>query len=67
MMCRHVGSRTTFRLINTRWTNKYGDVKFLEDGLLSAALEEDVTMVVTRAKPRAYDNMARYLKVRWCD
>jgi hypothetical protein len=30
--------------------------------LLSAALEEDVTLIVTRAKPRAYDNMARYLK-----
>ena len=57
-----MGSRTTFRLINTRWANKYGDTEFLENGLLAAALEEGVTLIVTRAKPRAYDNMARYLK-----
>eukprot|EP00241_Pyramimonas_parkeae_P015510 CAMPEP_0114283928 /NCGR_PEP_ID=MMETSP0059-20121206/4374_1 /TAXON_ID=36894 /ORGANISM="Pyramimonas parkeae, Strain CCMP726" /LENGTH=573 /DNA_ID=CAMNT_0001404711 /DNA_START=46 /DNA_END=1767 /DNA_ORIENTATION=- len=54
---KHVGSKTTFRLINTRWANKYGDQKFLEEGLLS----------VTRAKPRAYDNMARYLTMARSD
>ena len=32
MWRRHVGTKTTFRLVNTRWTTKYGDKKFLIGG-----------------------------------
>lgn len=32
---RHVGAKTTFRLINTRWANKYGDMRFLEEGCVT--------------------------------
>ena len=58
-LARHVGSKTTFRLINTRWTNKYADTHFLEQGL---PLESAVTLIVTRASPRAYDTIAETLK-----
>eukprot|EP00899_Mesostigma_viride_P023403 jgi/Mesvir1/4247/Mv22215-RA.1 len=61
---RHVGRKTTFRLINTRWTNKYADTRFVGEGL---PLEPDVTLVVTRAKARAYDNLAQYLKMARSD
>lgn len=64
-LTRHVGARTTFRLINTRWANKYGDLKFVDGGGLP--LEEDVTLVVTRARPKAYDAMAQYLKMARSD
>ena len=58
------------RILNTRWTNKYGDPRFL-DGLKSAPgsrgiglpLEDNVTLVVTRAKPRAFSDMAELMKV----
>ena len=67
---RHVGMRTTFRLINTRWTNKYGDTRFLDgtkEGLgptgQGLPLEEDLTLVVTRAKPKRFDEMAQYLRL----
>ena len=56
---RHVGTTTTFRLVNTRWANKYGTLGFLDNGL---PLENQVTLVVTRAKPKAYDDMVQYLK-----
>eukprot|EP00898_Chlorokybus_atmophyticus_P000592 jgi/Chlat1/1533/Chrsp122S01809 len=55
---RHVGEKTTFRLINTRWTNKYADVHFVEEGL---PLEQEVTLIVTRSTARAYDRLACYL------
>ena len=58
-LARHVGTKTTFRLVNTRWTNKYGSVHFLEQGL---PLEPGVTLVVTRASPRSYDSIAQTLK-----
>ena len=32
MWRRHVGTKTSFRLVNTRWTTKYGDKKFLIGG-----------------------------------
>jgi len=65
---RRVGSKTTMRLINTRWTNKYGDVRFIEgtkEGLGSVGerlpLEPGVTLISTRAKPRAYNAMVDFL------
>ena len=56
---RHVGTKTTFRLVNTRWTNKYGTVHFLDQGL---PLEMGVTLIVTRARPTSYDAIAQTLK-----
>ena len=49
-----MGTTTTLRLVNTRWANKYGTLGFLDNGL---PLENQVTLVVTRAKPKAYDDM----------
>ncbi|XRB01507.1 sialyltransferase [Pycnococcus provasolii] len=67
---RHVGMKTTFRLINTRWTNKYGDTRFLDgtkEGLgptgQGLPLEEDLTLVVTRAKPKRFDEMVQYMRL----
>eukprot|EP00873_Tetraselmis_striata_P026167 jgi/Tetstr1/446431/TSEL_033973.t1 len=67
---RHAGSRTSMRLINTRWTNKYSDFRFLEgtkDAPESSGqalpLEENVVLVVSRAKPRHFDDMVQYLRV----
>eukprot|EP00951_Prasinocladus_malaysianus_P046398 scaffold640487_cov47-Prasinocladus_malaysianus.AAC.1 len=31
---RHVGEKTTFRLINTRWTGKYGITNYVDEGKL---------------------------------
>ncbi len=45
--------------MNTRWTNKYGSVQFLEQGL---PLESGVSLVVTRARPKAYNTIAATLK-----
>ncbi|QDZ21981.1 sialyltransferase [Chloropicon primus] len=56
---RQVGSKTTFRLINTRWTHKYGDGSPSLQGL---PLETGVTMVATRAHPRLYESLAEMLK-----
>ena len=62
--------KTTFRLINTRWTNKYGDTRFLDgtkEGLgptgQGLPLEEDLTLVVTRAKPKRFDEMVQYMRL----
>ena len=64
-LIKNVGSRTTFRLINTRWANKYGDLRYVDGGGLP--LEDDVTLIVTRARPKAYDQMAQYLKTARSD
>jgi len=60
---RHVGHKTTFRLVNTRWSTKYGDKRFLEGGPWheDLPLEREVTIIVTRARPHAYDAMAQYM------
>jgi hypothetical protein len=67
---RHVGLKTTFRIINTRWTNKYGDPRFIygeKDAPGSKGvglpLEENVTLVSSRSKPNAFDTMVQYQKV----
>uniref|UniRef100_A0A061R7H7 Cmp-n-acetylneuraminate-beta-galactosamide-alpha--sialyltransferase 1 n=2 Tax=Tetraselmis sp. GSL018 TaxID=582737 RepID=A0A061R7H7_9CHLO len=66
---RHVGSKTSMRLINTRWTNKYSDFRFLEgtkDAPESTGqalpLEEGAILVVSRAKPKHYDEMVQFLR-----
>jgi len=67
---RHAGLKTTFRIINTRWTNKYGDPRFLygeKDAPGSKGvglpLEDNVTLVSSRSKPTAFDAMVQYQKV----
>jgi len=57
---RHVGLRTTFRLINTRWTGKYGITYYVDEGRLP--LEQSVTVIVTRARPHLYDSFVQTLK-----
>mmetsp|Transcript_37441 Transcript_37441/g.105716 ORF Transcript_37441/g.105716 Transcript_37441/m.105716 type:complete len:442 (+) Transcript_37441:254-1579(+) len=57
---KHVGVKTTFRLINTRWTGKYGITNFVDEGKLP--LEQTVTVIVTRARPRQYDTFVQTLK-----
>eukprot|EP00873_Tetraselmis_striata_P017416 jgi/Tetstr1/437680/TSEL_000238.t1 len=57
---RHVGTKTTFRLINTRWTGKYGITNYVDEGKLP--LEQSVTVIVTRARPHAYDTFVQTLK-----
>ena len=58
-LSKYVGTKTTLRLINTRWTNKYGTIHFLEQGL---PLEPGVTLLVSRARPKSYDTIAQTLK-----
>lgn len=54
---RQVGTKTTFRLINTRWTKKYRDAS-----ILTLPLETSVTLVVTRTHPSVYEAIAEMLK-----
>ena len=66
---KHVGKKSTIRLINMRWTNKYGDPRFLfgeKDAPGSKGvglpLEQNVTLVSTRSKPQNFDRMAELLR-----
>eukprot|EP00899_Mesostigma_viride_P011384 jgi/Mesvir1/20246/Mv13480-RA.1 len=56
MYRRHVGGKTTFRLMNRLWTAHYGSGRFVE---MNLPIEHGLTIIITRSTGRAFDKMHR--------